>query len=91
MNMNIIFFFTFTYWSWTRFKKGEFVEDKSYEWSDVELDRRLGVRVHEQYFPSERFDTNREHNYWIEKAGGWRIKFPFCKTHEETRLQLDSG
>ena len=87
-NMNIIFFFTFTSWSWNRSKKGQFVEDESYEWSDVELDRRLGIRVRETkyfiFFREIRY-KQREHNYWIEKAGGWRIKFPFCKTYEETK------
>ena len=80
---------TFTHWSWTRFKKGEFVEDEGYEWSDVELDRRLGVRIRETkyfiFFREIRY-KQREHNYWIAKAGGWRIKIPFCKTYEETKI-----
>ena len=88
-NMNIIFFATFTSWSWNRSKKGQFVEDESYEWSDVELDRRLGIRVRETkyfiFFREIRY-KQREHNYWIERAGGWRIKIPFCKTYEQTRI-----
>ena len=87
--MNFQFFGTFTHWSWTRFKKGEFVEDESYEWSDVEFDRRLGVRIRETkhliFFREIRY-KQREHNYWIEKAGGWRIKIPFCKTYEEAKI-----
>ena len=87
--MNFQFSGTFTHWSWTCFKKGKFVEDESYEWSDVELDRRLGVRIRETkcfiFFREIRY-KQREHNYWIAKAGGWRIKIPFCKTYEETKI-----
>ena len=53
------------------------------------LDRRLGVRIRETkyfiFFREIRY-KQREHNYWIEKAGGWRIKIPFCKTSEEIRI-----
>ena len=77
------------HWEWTRWEKGKFVEDESYEWSDVELDRRLGVRIRETkyfiFFREIRY-KQREHNYWIAKAGGWRIKMPFCKTYEETKI-----
>ena len=60
--MSFQFFGTINHWSWSRFKKGEFVEDESYEWSDVELDRRLGVRIREtKYFIFlERFDINKD-------------------------------
>ena len=60
--MNFQFFGTFTHWSLSRFNKGEFVEDESYKWSDVELGRRLGVRIREQNTSSssERFDINKE-------------------------------
>ena len=48
-----------------------------------------GVRIRETkyfiFFREIRY-KQREHNYWIEKAGGWRIKIPFCKTYEETRI-----
>ena len=87
--MSFQFFGTINHWSWSRFKKGEFVEDESYEWSDVELDRRLGLRIRETkyfiFFREIRY-KQRVHNYWIEKAGGWRIKIPFCKTYEETKI-----
>ena len=77
------------HWAWTRWEKGKLVEDESYEWSDVENERRLGVRVRDTkyfiFFREIRY-KQREHNYWIEKAGGWRIKIPFCKTYEETRI-----
>ncbi len=80
---------TTNHWSWTRWEKGNFVEDESYEWSDAENERRLGVRVRETkyfiFFREIRY-KQREHNYWIEKAGGWRIKIPFCKTYEQTRI-----
>ena len=72
-----------------RWGKGKFVEDESYEWSDAENERRLGVRVREtKYFIlfREIRYKQREHNYWIERAGGWRIKIPFCKTYEQTRI-----
>ena len=87
--MSFYFFFTIHYWSWCRFKKGKFIEDESYEWRDAMLDRRLGVRIRETkyfiFFREIRY-KQREHNYWIEKAGGWRIKIPFCKTYEDTRI-----
>ena len=87
--MNTQFFCTINHWSWTRFKKGNFVEDASYEWSDDTLDRRLGVRILETkyftFFREIRY-KQREHNYWIEKAGGWRIKLPFCKTYQQTKI-----
>ena len=87
--MNFQFFGTFTHWSWTRFKKGEFVEDESYEWSDAENESRLGIRVRETkyfiFFREIRY-KQREHNYWIQRARGWRIKIPFCKTYEQTRI-----
>ena len=77
------------HWTWTRWEKGKFVEDESYEWSDAENERRLGVRVRETkyfiFFREIRY-KQREHNYWIERAGGWRIKIPFCKTYEQTRI-----
>ena len=77
------------HWSWTRWEKGKFVEDESYKWSDAENERRLGVRVRETkyfiFFREIRY-KQREHNYWIAKAGGWRIKIPFCKTYEETKI-----
>ena len=80
---------TISHWEWTRWKKGKFVEDESYEWSDAENERRLGVRVRETkyfiFFREIRY-KQREHNYWIAKAGGWRIKMPFCKTYEETKI-----
>ena len=80
---------TISHWEWTRWKKGKFVEDESYEWSDVENERRLGVRVRDTkyfiFFREIRY-KQREHNYWIERAGGWRIKIPFCKTYEQTRI-----
>ena len=48
-----------------------------------------GVRVRETkyfiFFREIRY-KQREHNYWIERAGGWRIKIPFCKTYEQTRI-----
>ena len=76
------------HWAWTRWEKGKFIEDESYEWSDAENQRRLGVRVRETkyfiFFREIRY-SQREHNYWIERAGGWRIKIPFCKTYEQTR------
>ena len=87
--MNFYFFATIHHWSWCRFKKGKFIEDESYEWRDAVLDRRLGVRIRETkyfiFFREVRY-KQREHNYWIEKAGGWRIKIPFCKTYEQTRI-----
>ena len=87
--MNTRFSCTINHWSWTRFKKGKFVEDESYEWSDDPLDRRLGVRILETkyftFFREIRY-KQREHNYWIEKAGGWRIKLPFCKTYQQTKI-----
>ena len=87
--MNFYFFATIHHWSWCRFKKGKFIEDESYEWRDAVLDRRLGVRIRETkyfiFFREIRY-KQREHNYWIEKAGGWRIKIPFCKTYEQTRI-----
>ena len=87
--MSFYFFATIHHWSWSRFKKGEFIEDESYEWRDAVLDRRLGVRIREIkyfiFFREIRY-KQRERNYWIEKAGGWRIKIPFCKTYEETRI-----
>ena len=87
--MSFYFFFTIHHWSWCRFKKGEFIEDESYEWRDAVLDRRLGVRIRETkyfiFFREIRY-KQREHNYWIEKAGGWRIEIPFCKTYEQTRI-----
>ena len=87
--MSFQFFGTINHWSWSRFKKGEFVEDESYEWRDAVLDRRLGVRVRETkyfiFFREIRY-KQRKHNYWIEKAGGWRFKIPFCKTYEQTRI-----
>ena len=87
--MSFYFFATIHYWSWSRFKKGEFVEDERYEWRDAALDRRLGVRIRETkyfiFFREIRY-KQREHNYWIEKAGGWRFKIPFCKTYEQTRI-----
>ena len=77
------------HWSWTRWEKGKFIEDESYEWSDVENERRLGVRVRDTkyfiFFREIRY-KQREHNYWIERAGGWRIKIPFCKTYAQTRI-----
>ena len=77
------------HWSWSRFDKGKFVENESYKWRDALLDRRLGVRIRETkyfiFFREIRY-KQREHNYWIEKAGGWRIKIPFCKTYEQTRI-----
>ena len=77
------------HWSWTRWKKGRFAEDESYKWSYVENQRRLGVRLRETkyfiFFREIRY-KQREHKYWIEKAGGWRIKIPFCKTYEQTRI-----
>ena len=87
--MSLQFFGTISYWSCCRFNNGEFVVDESYEWSDAELDRRLGVRIRETkyfiFFREIRY-KQREHNYWIEKAGGWRVKIPFCKTYEETKI-----
>ena len=87
--MSIQFFGTINHWSWSRFIKGKFVEDESYDWSDVELGRRLGIRTRETkhfiFFREIRY-KQREHNYWIEKAGGWRVKIPFCKTYEETKI-----
>ena len=87
--MSFYFFATIHHWSWSRFKKGEFVEDESYEWRDAVLDRRLGVRIRETkyfiFFREIRY-KQREHNYWIEKAGGWRFKIPFCKTYDQTRI-----
>ena len=77
------------HWHWTRWEKGKFAEDESYEWSDVENQRRLGVRARETkyfiFFREIRY-KQREHNCWIERAGGWRIKIPFCKTYEQTRI-----
>ena len=70
-------------------QKGEFVEDESYEWSNAELGRRLGVRIRETkyfiFFREIRY-KQRERNYWIEKAGGWRIKIPFAKHTRKQRL-----
>ena len=77
------------HWAWTRWEKGKFIEDESYKWSDAENQRRLGVRVRLTkyfiFFREIRY-KQREHNYWIEKAGGWRFKIPFCKTYEQTRI-----
>ena len=91
--MNFQFFGTFTHWSLSRFNKGEFVEDESYKWSDVELGRRLGVRIRETkyfiFFREIRY-KQREHNYWIAKAGGWRIKMPFAKHMRSQRLAIGS-
>ena len=40
-----------SHWEWTRWEKGKFIEDESYEWSDAEYERRLGIRVREtKYF-----------------------------------------
>ena len=87
--MSFYFFVTIHHWSWCRFKKGKFIEDESYEWRDAALDRRLGVRIRETkyfiFFREIRY-KQREHNYWIERAGGWRIKIPFCKTYDDTRI-----
>ena len=87
--MSFQFFGTINHWSWSRFKKGKFVEDESYDWSDAELGRRLGIRTRETkyfiFFREIRY-KQREHNYWIEKAGGWRVKIPFCKTYEEIKF-----
>ena len=78
-----------SHWAWNRWEKGKFVEDESYEWSDAENERRLGIRVRETkyfiFFREIRYEQ-REHNYWIERARGWRIKIPFCKTYEQTRI-----
>ena len=79
-----------SHWSWDRYEKGKFVEDESYEWSDEgEFGRRLGIRVRE----TKRFIFYREIRYkqrgnynLVSRAGGWRIKLPFCKTYEQTRL-----
>ena len=75
-------------WKWSLFEEGKFVEDEIYEWRDAALDRRLGARTRETkyfiFFREIRY-KQREHNYWIEKAGGWRIKIHFCKTYEQTR------
>ena len=80
---------SFQRWTSSRFEEGIFVEDESYEWRDAALDRRLGVRIRETkyfiFFREIRY-KQREHNYWIEKSGGWRFKIPFCKTYEQTRI-----
>ena len=88
--MSIQFFATINYWSWDRsHKKGKYIEDESYEWSNVELDRRLGVRTRENkyfiFFREIRY-KQREHNYWFEKSGGWRIKIPYCKTYQQQKI-----
>ena len=87
--MSFQFFGTINHWSWSRYKKGEFVEDESYEWRDAVLERRLGVRIRETkyfiFFREIRY-KQRTHNYWIEKAGCWRVKIPFCNTYEQTRI-----
>ena len=81
--------FSIGHWSWSRFEKGKFVEDESYEWRDTVLDPRLGVRIRETkyfiFFREIRYKQS-EHNYWIKKAAGWRIIIPFCKTYEQTRI-----
>ena len=83
------FFGTFTHWSWTRFKKGEFVEDESYEWSDVELDRRLGVRIRETKtsFFSVRFDINKESIIiGLKRLVAGESKYLFAKHMRRQRL-----
>ena len=81
--------FSANHWSLSRWGKGKFVEDESYEWSDAENEYRLGIRVREKkyfiFFREIRY-KQREHNYWIKRARGWRIKIPFCKTYEQTRI-----
>ena len=81
-----------SHWTWNRWEKGKFVEDESYEWSDAENERRLGIRVRETkyfiFFREIRY-KQREHNYWIERAGGWRIKIPFSK--HTSRQGLPTG
>ena len=68
--MSFQFFGNINHWSWSRFKKGKFVEDESYDWSDAELGRRLGIRTRETkyfiFFREIRY-KQREHNYWIEQ------------------------
>ena len=45
----------------------------------------VGGRIRKKISFSSEIDTNEEHNYWIEKAGGWRFG-NFCETYEQTRI-----